>query len=130
LNVDNLTQVGLISNIGTFLLYGMTCLICIIAFAGVTKRSIFTTVLAPGLGIALNVLMLIGVYYFNITGGGSLTTDTIIAGGFSIAWLVIGFAFLWIRQLVTGIPILHPEDHKVKHGIVRPVHQQEVKSPA
>jgi APA family basic amino acid/polyamine antiporter len=129
LNVDNLTQVGLISNIGTFLLYGMTCLICIIAFAGVTKRGIFTTVLAPGLGIALNVLMLIGVYYFNITGGGSLTRDTIIAGGLSIAWLVIGFAFLWIRQLVTGIPILHPEDHKVKHGIIRPV-QQEVKSPA
>src|SRR5713226_4116053 len=129
LNVDNLTQVGLISNIGTFLLYGMTRLICIIAFAGVTTRNIFTTVLAPGLGIVLNVLMLIGVYYFNITGGGSLTRDTIIAGGLSIAWLVIGFAFLWIRQLVTGIPILHPEDHKVKHGIIRPV-QQEVKSPA
>jgi basic amino acid/polyamine antiporter, APA family len=120
LNVDNLTQVGLISNIGTFLLYGMTCLICIIAFAGIKTRGIFSTVLAPGLGIVLNVLMLIGVYYFNITGGGSLTTDTIIAGGFSIAWLVIGFAFLWIRQLVTGIPILHPEDHKVKQGIVRP----------
>lgn len=120
LNVDNLTQVGLISNIGTFLLYGMTCLICIIAFAGVKKRRIFSTVLAPGLGVVLNVLMLIGVYYFNIAGGGSLTTDTIIAGAFSIAWLVIGFAFLWIRQMVTGIPILHPEDHKVKNGIVRP----------
>src|SRR5579864_1456957 len=129
LNIDNLTQVGLISNIGTFLLYGMTCLVCIIAFAGVETRGIFSTVLAPGLGIVLNVLMLIGVYYFNITGGGSLTTDTIIAGGFSIAWLIIGFAFLWIRQLVTGIPILHPEDHKAKHGIIPPI-QQEVKSPA
>jgi len=129
LNVDNLTQVGLISNIGTFLLYGMTCLICIIAFAGVKNRGIFTTLLAPALGVLLNVLMLIGVYYFNIAGGGSLTTDTIIAGGFSLAWLVIGFAFLWVRQMVTGIPILHPEDHKVKQGIVQPV-QGEVESPA
>src|SRR5579864_1411443 len=50
LSVDHLTQVTLISNIGTFLLYGMTCLVCIIAFASVKKRGIFSTVLAPGLG--------------------------------------------------------------------------------
>jgi len=120
LNIDNLTQVTLISNIGTFLLYGITCIICIIAFAGVQKRGIFSTVLAPGLGTALNVLMLVGVLYFAISGGGSSQTDTIIALGFSIAWLVIGFAFLWVRQMVTGIPILHPEDHKEKHGIMPP----------
>jgi hypothetical protein len=129
LSVDHLTQVTLISNIGTFLLYGMTCLVCIVAFAGVKARGLFTTVLAPGLGSILNVLMLVGVIYFAIAGGGSTQTDTIIAGGFSIAWLVIGFAFLWVRQLITGIPILHPEDHKEKNGIVPPV-QVEVESPA
>ena len=127
LNIDNLTQVTLISNIGTFLLYGMTCLICIIAFAGVAKRGIFTTILAPGVGVLLNTVMLIGVYYFDISSGGNTTRDTLIAGGFAIAWLVVGFAFLWIRQMVTGIPILHPEDHKVKQGIVRPI-QGEVES--
>ncbi len=120
LNIDNLTQITLMSNIGTFLLYGMTCLVCIVAFAGVEKRGTFTTVLLPGLGVVLNVVMLVGVYYFNIAGGGSTARDTIIAGGIGIAWLVIGFGFLWIRQMVTGIPILHPEDHKEKHGIVRP----------
>ncbi|HVB74520.1 MAG TPA: APC family permease, partial [Ktedonobacteraceae bacterium] len=118
--IDHLTQVTLVSNIGTFLLYGMTCLVCIIAFAGIKKRGIFTTILAPWLGGILNVLMLVGVIYFAITGGGSTQTDTIIAAVFSVAWLVIGFAFLWIRQLVSGIPILHPEDHKVKNGIVSP----------
>src|SRR2546423_4933833 len=124
LNIDNLTQVTLVSNIGTFLLYGITCMICIIAFAGVQKRGIFSTVLAPGLGTALNVFMLIGVLYFAISGGGSAQTDTIIALGFSIAWLVIGFAFLWVRQMVTGIPILHPEDHKEKHGIMPPAQEE------
>ena len=117
LSVDHLTQVTLVSNIGTFLLYGMTCLVCIIAFAGVQKRGIFSTILAPGLGTILNVLMLAGVIYFAIAGGGSTQIDTLIAAGFSVAWLVIGFAFLWVRQMVTGIPILHPEDHKEKHGI-------------
>jgi amino acid transporter len=131
LSVDHLTQVTLVSNIGTFLLYGMTCLVCIIAFAGVKRRGIFSTVLAPGLGTLLNVLMLIGVIYFAIAGGGSTQIDTLIAVAFSIGWLVIGFAFLWVRQLVTGIPILHPEDHKEKHGIVRPVPAPaEVESPA
>ncbi len=129
LSVDHLTQVTLISNIGTFLLYGMTCLVCIVAFAGVKARGLFSTVLAPGLGGILNVLMLIGVIYFAIAGGGSTQVDTIIAGAFSIAWLVIGFAFLWVRQLMTGIPILHPEDHKEKNNIVRPV-PVEVESPA
>ena len=131
LSVDHLTQVTLISNIGTFLLYGMTCLVCIIAFAGVKKRGIFNTVLAPGLGTLLNVLMLIGVIYFAIAGGGSTQTDTLIAVAFSVGWLVVGFAFLWVRQIVTGIPILHPEDHKEKNSIVRPVSAPaEVESPA
>ncbi len=114
LNANNLTQVTLISNIGTFLLYGMTCIICVIAFAGVVGRSFFNTILAPVLGAILNVGMLFGVLYFALAGGGSSQLDTIIAGVICVAWLVIGFAILYIRKLTQGIPILHPEDHKEK----------------
>jgi len=117
LNIDNLTQVTLISNIGTFLLYGMTCIICVIAFAGVAKRGIFNTVIAPILGAVLNVGMLIGVLYFAIIGGGSTQVDTIIAGVVCIAWLVVGFAYLYGRKLTKGIPILHAEDYKEKAGV-------------
>jgi amino acid transporter len=114
LNANNLTQITLISNIGTFLLYGMTCIICVIAFAGVAGRSLFNTVFSPVLGAILNVGMLIGVLYFAIAGGGSSQTNTIIAGVVSVAWLVIGFAALYIRKLTQGVPILHPPDHKEK----------------
>src|SRR5712692_11244392 len=55
LSIDKLTQVTLVSNIGTFLLYGMTCLICIVAFAGVKKRSLYNSIIAPVLGAVLNV---------------------------------------------------------------------------
>lgn len=112
LNVNNLTQVTLVSNIGTFLLYGMTCIICVIAFAGVVGRSVFSTVIAPVLGAVLNIGMLIGVIFYAITAGGSSQINTIVAGVFSIAWLIIGFGYLYIRKLVAGIPILHSEDHK------------------
>ena len=114
LNVNNLTQVTLVSNIGTFLLYGMTCIICIVAFVGVAGRSIFNSVLAPGLGAILNVAMLIGVIYYAITAGGTSQVNTIVAALFSVLWLVVGFGYLYIRKLTHGIPILHPPDHKEK----------------
>jgi len=117
LNVNNLTQITLISNIGTFVLYGMTCIICVIAFAGVVGRNVLTTLLAPILGAILNIGMLVAVIYFAVTAGGDSQRDTIIAIAVSVAWLVIGFAWLYIRQATRGIPVLHSEDHKEKSGI-------------
>ncbi len=116
-NADNLLQVILISNIGTFLLYGMTCVVCLVAFAGVAGRNVFSTIIAPALGATLNILMLVGVLYYAIVGSASTQRDTIIAGGFSLAFLVVGFAFLYIRQLTTGVRILHPEDYKTKVAV-------------
>jgi len=119
LNIDNLTQVELISNIGTFLLYGMTCVICILAFVGVQGRNWFSTTIAPFLGAVLNVLMLLGVAYYDLfTQGSSYTRDTAIALGFSVAWLVIGFGYLYIRKLTKGEAILHPHDHKEKQSLL------------
>jgi len=117
LNADNLLQVILISNIGTFLLYGMTCAVCIVAFAGVAGRNPFSTIIAPLLGAILNVLMLVGVLYYAIVGATNTQRDTIIAGVFSIAFLVLGFAFLFGRKMVTGVGILHPEDYKSKSAL-------------
>ncbi len=73
LNVDNLTQVTLVSNIGTLLLYGMTCIICVVAFAGVAGRNVFSTIIAPVLGATLNILLLFGVIYYAITTNGVST---------------------------------------------------------
>jgi hypothetical protein len=119
LGLDNLLQITLISNIGTFLLYGMTSIICLIAFAGVAKRNVFTTVIAPLLGATLNFAMLIGVLYYAIAGAENTRVDTIVAGVVAVAFLVVGFALLYIGQLITGIPILHPEDHKARVAVTR-----------
>ncbi len=114
LSVNNFLQITLISNIGTFLLYGMTCIVCIIAFAGVAGRPVFNTVIAPIVGAVLNIGMLVAVLYYAVVGGGSTQIDTIVAVVFCIAWLVVGFAVLYIGKLTRGTPILHPEDHKDK----------------
>jgi hypothetical protein len=69
------------------------------------------------------------VIYFAIVGGDPGRTNVIIAGVFSIAWLIIGFLFLSVRKLVTGVPILHPEDYKAKLP-VEPDSAVEPESPA
>lgn len=114
LNINTLTQVTLVSNIGTFLLYGMTCIVCVVAFVGVEGRHWFSTIVAPVLGATLNILMLFGVVFFDTTAGGGETTDTIIALLFSVAWLAVGFGYLYMRKVVKGTPIFHGEDHKEK----------------
>ena len=71
------------------------------------------------LGAVLNILMLFGVAYYDLfTQGPSYTHDTSIALGFSVAWLLIGFGYLYIRKLVSGVPIFHPEDHKEKQSML------------
>lgn len=114
LNIDNLTQVTLMSNIGTFLLYGMTGIICIVALHGAKKENIFTKIIAPGTALLLNAGMLVGVIYFAIISGGSTQMDTIIAIGFSAGWLIVGFGYLLFNKMVYGTPILCPEDYKRK----------------
>jgi len=118
LSTDNLLQVILVSNIGTFLLYGMTCIVTVIAFAGFPGRNVFSTIIAPVLGAILNILMLVFVLYYAIISAANTQRDTIIAGSFSLAFLVIGFVILFVRQAVTGVRVLHPEDYKVKSGLV------------
>lgn len=115
LNIDTLTQVTLVSNVGTFLLYGMTCIICVLAFVGVKGRHWFTTIVAPVLGAVLNIAMLGGVAYYDVfTQGSSVQRDTLFAAGFCLLWLVIGFGYLFIRKAVKGVEIFHSEDHKEK----------------
>ena len=46
--VDNLTQITLASNIGTFIVYGFTCIIAIVAFASRHDRHFGEALRDPG----------------------------------------------------------------------------------
>lgn len=106
INVTTLTAVTYISNIGTFLLYGMTNLIALVAFAGQPKRNPITTILVPLLGILANVGLLIAVIVLGIIAGGATTASALIAIGFSIVWLVIGVVYFNVHSRKEGKAIL------------------------
>jgi len=106
-NVDNITQVTLASNTGTFLVYGMTCIVAIVAFAHRHDKHIGKHYVVPGLGALMNVAELIGVVYLAITAGGATTKDAYKALGIVGLWMVLGV--LWVA--------FNPNRHHAKAAV-------------
>jgi amino acid transporter len=94
LSADNLLQITLASNTGTFLVYGMTNVIVIVAFAGRAGRSLFKHIVIPTVGAIANIAMLGAVILASVSAGGSTQTDTLIALGIVVAWVVVGLVWL------------------------------------
>ncbi len=86
----NLTQATVASNTGTFLVYGATCVIAVVAFASRHDRHPFKHLVLPGIGALMNLLELAGVLYIGFSQGGLTGQDyekaLFVVGG----WIVIG----------------------------------------
>ena len=110
INATTLTAVTYISNIGTFLLYGMTNLIALVAFFHQPKHNFFTTVFIPVLGTVANVGMLVAVIVLGFIAGGATTVSAVIAIVFSLVWLVVGILYFNIHSKKEGKAILVSND--------------------
>ena len=106
INVTTLTASTLISNIGTFLLYGMTNLVALVAFSKQPKRNPITTILIPILGAAANFGMLIAVIVLSIVSGGATQVSALIAIGVTVAWLIVGVIYFNLNTQKNGKDIL------------------------
>jgi amino acid transporter len=106
LSADNLLQITLASNTGTFLVYGMTCALVLVAFGHVHKRNIIKHVIIPIAGLLANIGMLIGVVYMSVSAGGSTQTDTLIALAIVGVWILIGAVWLVFNSAATKTSLL------------------------
>jgi amino acid transporter len=106
INVDNLTQITLASNTGTFLVYGITNLICLIAFWSRPGANFMKHKAVPALGFLANVMMLAGVVMLSFKAGGSTSRDTILALGMVIVWMAIGIVWFVLNTRKQGHDIL------------------------
>jgi amino acid transporter len=109
LSVDNLTQITLASNTGTFLVYGMTNLIVLVAFWGKVQHNVIKHIIVPSVGFLANLAMLGAIVYLNLQAGGSTKTDTIIAIGIVLVWIAAGVVYLVINSASGKRSILHKE---------------------
>ena len=92
LSLTNLTAVILLSNFGTFIVYGVTCFIAVLALSR-ERHSILTKYVVPIAGLAANVLMLIVVIWLGIIGGGSTQQAAFIALVISAIWIAVGLVY-------------------------------------
>lgn len=107
LSVVNLTAVTLASNLGTFVLYALTCLWTIIAFAGRQEFNIFKHVVIPVLGLLANLVMLVTIFGMGIIGGGASQTESVIAIGISALWLVLSLVYVIFNSRRSGRGLFH-----------------------
>ena len=71
LSITNLTAITLISNIGTFVFFGMTNLVALVAFWSNPQRKVLVlTFWFPSSASLANISMLIAILYLGILGGG------------------------------------------------------------
>ncbi|MDP4153746.1 MAG: APC family permease [Bacillota bacterium] len=106
INLTTLTAVTLISNIGTFLLYGMTNLIALVAFWKQPKKNPITAIIIPILGAIANIGMLVIVILLAIVSGGATMMSALIAIGVSVVWLIVGIVYFRLHSKKAGKTIL------------------------
>jgi len=106
LSADNLTQILLASNAGTFLVYGMTNLVVLVAFAGRKDTHVLKHYIVPVLGALANLGMLFAILYLNIQAGGSTATDTVIALVIVGIWIAAGVVWLVVNSATKRKPLL------------------------
>ncbi len=104
--VVTLTGITLASNFGTFVLYALTCLWTIIAFAERHDRHVVKHYLIPGLGLITNVLMLIAILYLYIIGNADAQTEAYICFAICGGWAVVMAAYVALTSRRSGRAIL------------------------
>jgi amino acid transporter len=106
LSTDNLLQITLASNTGTFLVYGMTNAIVLVAFGGEHKRHWLKHVVVPVAGLVANVGMLAGIVVMSVSAGGTTQTDTLIALAMVGVWIAIGIVWLVSNSITSKKSLL------------------------
>ena len=124
LSLKNLTAVALLSNVGTFILYGLTNIVAILAFAK-EKSSIFKRLIIPIAGFGANILMLGALVWISVIGGGDAQWEALFAISGTIIWFVLGLAYYAANSKSKPSPLLPfpgkevSEEQNVKHSITQ-----------
>jgi amino acid transporter len=122
LSLRNLTAIMLLSNFGTFLLYGVTCIVAIVALSR-ERRSILTKFLVPIAGFVANMVMLVAVIWLGVIGGGDTQWAALAAISVTAIWMVLGLGYFAANSRSTSSRIFPfpgketAEDKSKKHSI-------------
>jgi amino acid transporter len=86
---NSLLTITLASNFGTFLLYGLSCVICIVGYHGHPKFSVLRHVLIPVFGLLANLACMIFYLVGPFMGYGT-KMEPLLALGVALVWAIYG----------------------------------------
>ena len=93
---NSLLALTLTSNFGTFILYGLSCFLCIVAFRGRPDYNVVLHLLIPGFGLIPN-LVCMAFYLISPVFGLGTFKEPLLALGISAVWGIYG-AIYFIRS--------------------------------
>ena len=93
-SVVGLTGITLASNFGTFILYGLICIWTPIAFMKRKEFNFLKHGLVPGLGVVVNVIMLVAIIYLYTVGNADSQTEAKICFYIAGGWALVSFGYI------------------------------------
>jgi amino acid transporter len=106
LNLVTLTGISIASNVGTFVLYALTNLWAVVAFAGRREHNFWKHGVVPVLGLLANIVMLVTVVAMGFSSGGDSQTEALMALGFAVVWAVVSVVFVILNSRRSGKSLL------------------------
>jgi amino acid transporter len=101
-SVVALTGITLASNLGTFVLYALTCLWAFIAFVSRHDFNGFKHAFVPLLGLVANILMLVTIFGMGFIGGGDSQTEAMMAIEIGAVWAIASGIYIFVQNRRTG----------------------------
>ncbi len=98
---NSLLTVTLASNFGTFLLYGLSCVICFVAYHKHPKFSVIRHVLIPVFGVVAN-LACMAFYLVGPFMGYGTKPEPLLALGIALVWAIYGAVFFVRSSKASG----------------------------
>jgi APA family basic amino acid/polyamine antiporter len=102
---NSLLTIALISNFGTFILYGLSCLLCIVAYDKRHDYNVVRHKLIPGFGLLANMVCM-AFYLIGPVFGLGTFKEPLLALGISAAWGIYGAIYFLRSSKAKGMPIL------------------------
>ena len=98
-SVVGLTGITLASNLGTFILYGLTCIWTIVAFKDRKEFSPAKHGWVPALGLIANIVMVIGILYLYVIGNADAKAEARICFIIAGAWGLISVFYILLTSV-------------------------------
>jgi len=102
---NSLLTVTLTSNFGTFILYSLSCILCIIAYHKRPDHNVFYHVIVPGFGLLAN-LGCMATYLIGPVFGLGTSKEPLLALGISVLWGTYGAIYFLRSSKTKGKSVL------------------------